>query len=227
MALMGVRKALLSSPVTRGPIAVVSSTSTDGDGTYNTTQIHNLPSSIVAGNLLLLIIFNGNGIAGALTTPAGWTSLTAAFGHGSGVCRFNIFYKTASGSEGATLTVDSAVASHQVSTAYQIRRAGTISIETALASGDPPVSDTVAATTNLFIAGSGGDAGTIGCAYTAAPTNYSNFLEGTFSPSSNSQCPNMGTAERLLTAASDDPGTFTTTGTVSNQCSFTIVIEPA
>lgn len=206
-------------------IVVEATASTDGDGTYNTTQIHNLPSGITAGDLLLLFVRVGQG---TLTTPAIFDGvLTAAFGNGSNTNLFYLFYKTsATGSEGTTVTVTASGATHQVSTAYRISGAGTININTNVTDEDPPASDTVAATENLFIAGAGGRASGVGVAWTAAPTGYTGFLAGTYSPSSSSGHPCMGTAHRLLAATSDDPGTFSR-GAITTADSFTIVIEPA
>lgn len=224
MALMGIRKASALGARARGPIAVVSTASTDGDGTYNTTQDHNLPASIVAGNLLILIVFHSNTSA-LLTTPSGWTDLAGAFGNASSSCRFYIFYKTATGLEGSTLTVTASLNAHQVSTAYQISKAGPLNLTTNLTSSDPPVSSIVNGGRNLFIAGMGGHATAIGGGVTAAPSNYTGFLEGTYSPSSSSLNPNLGTAHRLLASPSDNPGTFTESG-LGFRCSFTLVMEP-
>lgn len=59
-----------------------------------------MPAGIQAGDLLLLFVFKASA-DGTISTPSGWTSM----GQDAQNCRAAIFRRTATGSDGATVTV--------------------------------------------------------------------------------------------------------------------------
>lgn len=185
---------------------VVQTTNTGFDATTVTTHPIVLPSGIVAGDLIFIVL----GLAAAgivLSPPAGFTLL-------DGTSSFGAFYKVAVGGEGGT-TVNATSASAQRAqwTAYRISGyGGSISRGTIVtgstANPNPPAVTPSwgASAATLFIA-----ADTIFSSKTisTAPANYSNLLTATSSGAA------TGTAQRALTAASEDPGTFTNSSTAS------------
>lgn len=205
-------------------IVVEARAQTTSDGTFNTTQDHALPSGITAGDLLILIVRIG--ASRTASTPSGWTLLTTAFGAN----QLNyVFYKTASGSEGSSVTVTVNAASHQTGLAYRISGADhtKINIATATATLDPPVSTTVGATENLFIACAGARAGAANPAFTTFPTGYIDTQSCVYAPSANDQHSLIASCHKIATATSDDPDAFAITGANSNPDAWTIVVEPA
>lgn len=119
--------------LTQGPVAFpwIGSQST-GTSASGTTVNINLPANILAGDLLLLMI---KVTAGTITTPSGFTQIDTAAG-GGGVGVWNLYRKTAAGSEGATLSVVTSNNTARLYTCLKIRNwQGTPEIATATASG--------------------------------------------------------------------------------------------
>lgn len=183
------------------PTVQATNTSTDASG--DASVVVSLPASISAGDLLIIFVYTvvlGNH---DLTTPSGWTQLFKVGGGTADVVA--AYYKVASGSEGATVTVTSDQnVSNSSHNSYRITGySGTPEAATATGSSttpDPPnLAPSWGADDTKWIA-------VTGCQNTAAdlaaPTNYSGLLEALDSVF---EC---ASASRDLNAASEDPGTF-------------------
>jgi hypothetical protein len=194
----------------------------DRDGgatTNNTTTSHtvNLPSNIVAGDLLFIIL-NVTDQTG-LSTPAGWTK-------DSQNAQFILYSKTASGSEGATETVTTTNGTASAHTTYRI--SGWSSFEWAFFNGpnnttpDPPnVTPTWGAKDTLWLACFGESNGNR--SVSTYPSSYTNGRNDRWH---NPNGVALGSAIRSLNATSEDPGVFTLS---ANDLwdGFTIAVEPS
>lgn len=206
-------------------------TSTTATVTTFTTSVTsmavNLPGSITAGDLLIAHVGIRN--AGTWTAPSGWTLLDEQVGGGT-VGKTSVWYKIASGSEGSTATWTAGTAT---TAAWQVRKItgwhGTTPPEYAKTNGDftsapnpPSLTPSWGAADTLWLALVGSSAN--GMTFTAAPTNYTDLVSTT--ASSGGGASNAGSAIRQLNAASEDPGTFTTS---QNRwwAVFTIAVRPA
>ncbi len=176
-----------------------------GDSNRTTSHTVNLPTSISSGDLLLIFISSTD--TSPTYSASGWTFLSSDTNSTSILVALG--YKSASGSEGSTLTLTSSASAKCCFTAYRITgwsgtpEKGTAATGTS-ASGDPPnLSPSWGADDTLWIAA-------IACAsataVSAAPTNYSNLKTNA---GSGGTPPGIGTAERQLNASSENPGTFT------------------
>lgn len=179
-----------------------------------TTHPITMPEGIVAGELLL-IVFSADANP-TCTASAGWTKL-AQHSHSIYVTGA-IFYKIAEGGDTCTIyTTDAQNCTHIV---FRISGAGTPTgtpYDTMKQNADPPLHDTGIEDEYLWIATFSADADFVA---SAAPANYSNLLT--------KEAPAYGasssTAERLLSAASEDPGAFTS-GSTGYVC-WTLAIPP-
>lgn len=204
---------------------IVASTNTSNQ-TAGTTHTVNLPASISAGNLLIVFFVNEDDTT--VTTPAGWSLLKAMLETGAATNKMSIFYKVASGSEGATLSVttsSSRVSSH---ISYRITGyANTPQVSTGATSttGNPDpdsLTPSGGAKDYLWIAacstrfGSG--------AISSYPTSYSGSnlnsrITGALGGS------NVAVGTRDLNASSENPGSFNfPTNQYWTAC--TIAVEP-
>lgn len=207
---------------------VVAATATATDVVNDTNHTVNLPASISAGDLLIVVHVGSATDATPNSALTGWTLLrdkTIASNAGHVVA----FYKIASGAEGSTATITTDLAEDSGSCAYRITGwHGTTPPEASAGattgSNTAPDPDAVTpswgAEDNLFIAVGDADGNhTI----TAYPANYgSNNITSATSTAGGGAC---GLATRNLNATTDDPGAFTsnTSGTTAG---FTIVVRP-
>jgi len=81
-----------------------------------TTHTVNLPSGIASGDLLLLW-FNKDGTTGTITTPSGWSIAVSTI---TATDQSILFSKTASGSEGTTVSVTTSISESSTCIAYRI-----------------------------------------------------------------------------------------------------------
>lgn len=204
-------------------------TSTTASATTFATSVTSmavtLPAS-AAGDLLIAHVGVRN--PGTWTPPSGWTVLTEQAGGGA-VGETGVWYKIATGSEGtsAAWTTNTATTA-----AWQVRKItswhGTTPPEYVAVSGDAVAVDPSAVTPSwgsadtLFLALVGSSANTM--SFTAAPTNYTDLVTTTASTGGGAS--NAGSAIRQLTAASDNPGAFTTS-TNRWWAAFTVAVRPA
>lgn len=189
-----------------------------------TTHAMPLPASLASGDLLV-IFFSIDAAGGTITTPAGWTQLFTA---SNSPVVASCFYKISNGAEGASVTITH-TSGKAGGTSYRISTgtwSGTPEAAATAATGssatpDPPsVTPSWGSADNLFLAASFiQEVGVI----SSAPTNYSNALTGA---SGSTSAVTTGSAQRQLTSATDDPGTFTW-GSSSTWLAQTVVIKPA
>jgi hypothetical protein len=185
-------------------------------GAETTSHTINLQSNIVAGDLLLVLFSSVNGQGG---TPSGWTK-------DPDHDQIKLYSKTASGSEGATETITTTNATGSSHTSYRI--SGWNSFETAFFNGpnnttpDPPsLSPSWGAKDTLWLACFGESNGNR--QVSTYPSNYSSGRNDYWDSNDGS---GVGSAIRVLNAASEDPGNFTLN---ANDLwdGLTIAVEPS
>lgn len=191
-----------------------------GATTNDTTTDHtiNLPTNIVAGDLLFIFLVIGP-TQGGLTTPSGWTKESQN-------TQWILYSKTATGSEGASETISVTLAGSAAYTTMRIT--GWNSFEFSFFNGpnnttpDPPsLAPTWGADDTLWLACFGEGNGNR--AVVTYPTNYTNGRNDRWNDGLGFA---LGSATRLLNATSDDPGTYLLN---ANDIwdGFTIAVEPS
>lgn len=194
-----------------------------------TSMTVNLPGSISAGDLLLAWVSVRN--QGTWTLPSGWTQLGQKLGGGS-ASQLTVFYKVATGSEGASAAW---TASAGTTAVWQVVKVsnwhGTTTPEiSAGASGDATAANPDSLTPSwgaddsLWIALAGHAAGSA-AAFTAGPSGYSSFQNNGAS-SGGSAC-SVASAYKTANTTSEDPGVFTAGGSNRFWAAFTIAVRPA
>jgi hypothetical protein len=198
---------------------VVEATNVTEIGTATTSHAVNLPSSIAAGDLLL-VFFSSKG-TGTATFPDGWTEVyNVSFGS-----RYVCFKRIATGSEGATVTVTTGSSVRSASNSYRIsgHQQGQVESVTATNTLDPSsLTASWGVNTNLFMTA-------LHTAVTntsiAAPTNFGNLLYA-FSGGTSLQAVTTNSARREVTGATQNPGAWSVSGSAENLMSVTLVIRP-
>lgn len=186
---------------------------------YTQTNSHtvNLPSSVAAGDLLLVFFYTDS--SATIDTPAGWTAFgaTADPGGRKGTC----FRKIAAGGE-TSITVTTSANNRSAYRSMRITgHGGTAEAATATASGttqDPAnLTPSWGALDTKWIAVLMLRERTV----SAYPTSYSNgALTGT-----GANMPEVATCDRNLNASSEDPAAFTISN--SEQCiTVTVGVKP-
>jgi len=208
---------------------VVASVTETVFGTDTTNHNVNMPATVNAGGLLI-VLFTNDGSA-TVTTPAGWTAL--ASNSANGAVRLSVYYKIAAGTEGGTtvnfVTSASEEAAAQVyritnwhgTTPPEISTAVTGTSTAPNPASLNPAGWDVADTLWLAVAGQdrGDQSGT-----TAYPASYTDGIS-ILSSDGTGSC-RTHSARRVLAAASEDPGAFTIP--VSEEwVAFTIAVRPA
>jgi hypothetical protein len=186
----------------------------------STTHNINMPATVVAGELLQMLVAWGAS-PGTVTTPSGWTA--------QGTTNFLTgFAKVADGTEGGTTvnvitanSVKAAAQTYRITTWYGVAVGG---VEAGFNSGAPgtsadPPSRTPAwgADRNLWLAG---------VQVTANPTitdpaNYGTFIQ----TDDGSVAVRLRTGRRTRYAATEDPAAFTWTGT-QTWTAITVAVRP-
>lgn len=201
---------------------VVQTTNTGVNESANaTSHTVNLPASIAAGDLLLIIAeFLSNPGTVSVT---GWTFIQT---DANGTAIFvSYLWKLATGSEGATATLTTSNSVHGNYISYRISgwdgvtapATGTATTGSSSNPDPPSLTPSWGAQDTLWIPVEG-HANT--AAITTAPTNYTNLI--TISVNSSS----VSSAQRQLNAATENPGTFTSSGTPNTWVAQTIAIKP-
>ena len=211
----------------------VSSITTQAFGTDATTHNVTMPTTVNAGDLLL-VLFTNDGSA-TVTTPAGWTAVTNGTQVETTNVRGSIYAKSAAGTEGGTNVdfVTSAVeqAASQVYLVPSGKWSGTLAtgVEAANAAGsstaapNPPSLDpTNWATENTlwisYVAGSSY------ASTTTYPTNHTNGTHNVAGTGGTGAT--VSSSRRENSAASEDPAAYAMPST-SSGVPFTIAIRPA
>lgn len=206
-----------------------SQTSTGSATTHSLT----LPATISNGDLLLAILSSDGGTSMSYTwdntTEGTWTNLYEDTNGGAGSVRTTVYAKVADGTETGPLSITKSISDGSTGYVASIQDwEGTLSGVTTgtVAKGistlpDPPsVTAAGGSGDNLFIAIASYDAAPGTSAY---PTNYN---DNQTSIQNGSSAASIAVATRSLTAATDDPGTFTLGGS-EQWIANTLVVEPA
>ena len=226
LSITGITKAnpgVVTGSFSTSSYPVVESTAVyTSSGTAVTTAPITMPSNIITGNLLIMVVKLG--ATNTATTPTGWTLLSSRSSTGSTY----IYYKVSTGSEGSYVNLTPSASSHVSAITYRISNyEGT---PEALFAGtnvnDPPsLSTSWSSTKNLFIAAC--TTRQSNNAFTTAPTGYSNLVTIGDPSSATTTHVRLATATKQVNAQTDDPAAFTTTGTLDNPQSATIAIKGA
>ncbi len=212
-------------PVLAAPL--VASVTETAFGTDTTDHHVDMPATVDAGDLLIVLFTNDENTI--VNTPTGWNLMTSD-ANGPHV-RLSVYYRIAAGTEGGT-TVNFVTTSAEeaVAQVYRVTNWHGITppeISTAATGTDTtpdpasldPTGWDVADTLWLAVAGQDrGDQGT-----PTYPASYTNGIS-TLSSNGTGRC-QIHSARRVLAAASEDPGAFTIP--VSEQwVAFTIAVRP-
>lgn len=207
-----------------GQFPIVEGTNTGSEPFGNSHNVP-LPSGIQSGDLLLIIATLGSTLGAATTSaPAGWTELYSSIG-ANPLRRHACYFKTATGSEGATQSLSwSGASCICTSISYRISNWQGVPEDAATATGtsnsaNPPSvtpSWGVAKTLWIVAIGAAGSAATA-----TAPSNYSSQVS-----SQASSFVLTSTAVRELEAASEDPNTLGLSASLP-WVTNTIAIQPA
>ena len=204
---------------------VVEATNTSHTDASVTSHTVNLPSGIVAGNLLIVVFGNANAVG--TSSVSGFTQLTTQT-NASG--RLTLFYKTATGSEGATVAGSTSVNTIAAQNAYRISGwTGTpeaVTTSGSDANPNPPnLTPSWGNTKTLWIAASVSDRAGATHAITVFPSGFSGGIQASgVVPVVLTSC-TVGSAWIDVQAASEDPGTFTLNASVP-WATATIGIRP-
>lgn len=189
----------------------VAATNTSEETTATSSHGVDLPAGVVSGNLIVSV-FSSDGDS-TVSFPAGYTEFFELMAGSRNTLSFA--YRQADGGEGASFTVTTSADRQSAHVTYRITghenpatqapEASTGATETSLDTNPDPdsITPTGGSKDYLFIAAHGhnNDRTT-----TAFPTSYSNGLSE--QGSGGGAC-GVASAERQLTATSEDPGTFT------------------
>lgn len=198
-----------------------------------TTLTAALPASIAKDDLLIAVVARDG--TGAMTWGsgfAGWNVLLDANDTGTAACKLVVLYKVADGTESGNLSLVSPseswcartwrITGYDPNTPPAIATAGDGG--TGSANPDPPSLNPADWGTEdtLWIATSAGDGDV---AYTAAPASYGNSQFSKSTEATTTDRCALGSAERTLNAASEDPGVFTRA--TDDWIAATIGVRPA
>lgn len=192
--------------------------------------------SPVSGDLLV-VFARFAGAPGAVTFT-GYTPIVTAEASDASDDVTYVWYRAADGTEGATDTLTTGNSIKAAAIGWVVKGArdpivsapavSTVAVgTTTLNTCDPAsVNGAIGSADYLFLALGGMD-GEVG-AFTAAPTNYTNFQaanSGTASTAGTNVL--IGGGSRQLTGSSDNPGVFTHAAANSAWTAFTVAIAPA
>jgi hypothetical protein len=196
----------------------IGSTNTTNGTTATTSPVVNLPTGIVAGNLLL-VLFRGASLSGDITWPAGWTELFDDASDASND-ETTMAWRKADGTEGATITLSTPVSGKFAALSWRITGAADPTVQppqfATLATGasvnpNPgSLTPTGGAKDYLWLAVGGWEGeqtsppGTFPANYTLNQIGADSGIAGAVA----TNCRLAG-AGRQLNAASEDPGAFT------------------
>jgi hypothetical protein len=203
------------------------SPTTTAFATSVTSMAVNLPSSIASGNLLIAVVEVRN--SGTWTPPSGWTEFGAKLGGGS-VGELTAFYRIATGTEGSTATWTASTGTTAIWHVLKITSwHGTTPPAVATASGDssaanpPSLSPSWVSSDTLWLAIAGHTAVSTS-AWSAGPSGYSGFVCS--GASSGGSAVSIASCYKQANASSENPGTFTVSGSNRYWAAMTIAIRP-
>lgn len=209
------------------PVVALKGTTYTTGGTATDTHVVDLPDSLAVGQRLIVVASMRN--SSAITWPAGWTEIVAVSAPTSGG-RLEARYHDVDGGEGASITLTTVsckgvafswkITGHDSGTAPE----GASSTASTSTTPDPPSLNPAGWGTEdtLWIAANHRNQNQTTTTY---PTNYADNQEDAVSTGSSACSASICT--RGLNAASEDPGTFTITGTGANVAAITIAVRPS
>lgn len=212
---------------------IVQGTATSSTNTAGTSHTFTLPASIVAGELLLLIVSIGS-TAATFNALAGWTELLDE----SAAAGLKVIYKIAAGGD-SNPTFTSSASTRSAGIAFRISghnsatnapEVGTTATGTSTTPNPPnlaPVGGIAKDYLWIAFCGSSGEQADDGTYCTAFPTNYgSNHLQKTCGTAGTNLGGMVACASRNLNGTSDDPGTFTVSENDAWRAQ-TVVVHPS
>lgn len=194
--------------------ATVLATNTSVENSNTTSHTISLPSSIVAGQLLVIgFVCNETP---TITAPSGFTKLVEKHETGASTSKLAIFYKTATGSEGSTVTATTGDARQSAHFSYRIgaqyveipdTTAGSVGNNNEPNSGSLSPASGSQEYLWLSVTGNAGGQTTSGYPSGYTGNQITNIGGGTFTTT-------IRTCTKVATASSDDPGVYTVGATV-------------
>ncbi len=204
---------------------IVQGVTTSTQAANSTTTVINLPPGVAAGELVLAFLGTDSG-AGANTWPSPWVELKDDAGTGF---EAGIAYLIASGGETSVTVTHSTERGNAIAMRISGWHGTTPPEVTTAATGSSTTPNPGSLTPSwgaddtLWIAAMFADDSAVPFPVTAWPTNYTdNQTQGSTAASA---C-DVAIATRNLNAASEDPGTFTMTGT-ETWSAYTVAVRPA
>lgn len=199
----------------------IESTVTGGVNVQQTSHTVNLPSGFVSGDLVV-VQFRCTGTG--LTVPAGWTRITTI-----GTTSTALFYRVMDGTEGTTVTVASGN-DYAAYVAYRLSGVDTAAGTFIVATGDFGTLDSP----SLSIPWAGDSLGVswASCRRTdntlTQPSPYADKIVGvTADGLATTAAVRIASANRELATVSEDPATWTNTGTINAPHSGVYAVKPA
>lgn len=175
---------------------------------FSTNKVCNLPSGIVSGHLLVLILRSA--ASDTHSTPNGWTALVLNNSADASDDVTSIWYRIADGLEGSTVTVSCTAETWFAAICWRITGARTPELSTTAtglsATPDPPSFTPSGGASDYLWLWLGGWEGTGTSPPSGNPTNYSNPVGA-----SGSTVVKVAGASRQLGAASENPPSWTIT----------------
>lgn len=190
----------------------VQATNTSRQDSNTSTHTVSLPASISSGDLLIIIL--GMRTTTVTTSaPSGWSTAIAAAG-GLGTHNLSVYYKVASGSEGASVNVSSSGSTLSSHNSYRITgdngevEGSVVANLTGPSTTPDPssLSPSWGSDDNLWIALACYDVDSGAATMSSAPTSYSNLLDSSGGGDPSKGC---SSAERDNATGTEDPSTFT------------------
>jgi len=192
------------------------------NGASSASHAVTLPSGIVSGERLLMIVRQG-GSNVSKTPPTGWSLI-------SGTGFMEVYSRTADGTEGATGTVGISGARKLLAVTMRISPWTAVQVATISNTlNSPALSPAWGSDDTLWLAASSVQQNDSTFEYTGDPTDYTRieYLETTdgagVGDTSDAQ---LVVAYRELAAATEDPAAWPTSGTQTGNRSITIAIQP-
>jgi len=212
---------------------VVETTNESSLATAGTSHIVSLPSGIVAGNLILVLLDKGSTSA-SFNALAGWTEIVdEALANG-----IAIWAREADGTEGATVTFTSTASTRSAHISYRISGAadlltqqpqvGTVVTGTSVSPTAGATTPTGGAKDYLWITmfGTAGEEADDDTWVNSAPTNYGTLIQKACGTAGTNLGGMIGSAHRTANAASEDAGTFNK-DVSSAWRAYTVAVHPA
>lgn len=184
----------------------------------------------------LLVVYGRTGGSATFNLPSGWSWVVQNNSSDAADDNVSVICKLSDGTEGTSLSWDlsgtakgAAIAWRITGAANPASRAPEVQVATftttANTANPPSISPTGGSKDYLFLALAGEDQESI--TFSVAPTNYTNLTNansGTSGLNATNVC--IGGASRQLTAASEDPSTFTHGAAATGGLALTVAIHP-